>query len=296
MAVIASPPKSGRTEWPPRDFQEKREVTLKDDWWSLAKQYGRKDAWDIIFFNFKTDVAAEVNWYLRENVGCTYSKDGKNYSFGRKQLDGRKLFIYIPKPGWKRGDDPAPPPEELATGLVIRVLLTYLVSRISFRLGGITIHRGDIRKVAHYIHRNSIHVKLDPTLGDWARYHPRGKDRNTIVIRKPEAGPAARALIVHEAVHAVMDIRGLRGMGTAKSEALAYLAQAIYRRSAGQKDPPFEGCRGPAEKMICGMSWYLAEKIEAGDTITPTEYAIFKAQIVSHPKYRADTSPGYNGV
>ena len=49
----------------------------------------------MIEFNFKTRNPREVNWYLREYVGCVKTtQDGKNYTF--EGADPEKAAIYIP--------------------------------------------------------------------------------------------------------------------------------------------------------------------------------------------------------
>jgi hypothetical protein len=53
-----------------------------DNWWSIAQRYGYSDPWTIISYNFRTRDPREVNWYLREYVGCNVkTPDGKNWRF-----------------------------------------------------------------------------------------------------------------------------------------------------------------------------------------------------------------------
>jgi hypothetical protein len=78
-----------------------REITVTDDddWWKIGVRE-HMDPWAIIMFNFDTHVPEEVNWYLRELVGCKHSKDGgRNFAF----LGATKKKIYLPLL-------PAPPP------------------------------------------------------------------------------------------------------------------------------------------------------------------------------------------
>ena len=53
----------------PPDF---RPYKVKDGegWRKLAKFHGM-EVWELIYQNFKTRNPAEINWYLREYVGCT---------------------------------------------------------------------------------------------------------------------------------------------------------------------------------------------------------------------------------
>lgn len=83
-------PKAGYPE--NRVFQEVGGVTIKvgsvirvgygtEDWWSLAEGHHLRP-WEIIYFNFATYVPEEVNWYLREYVGChRLGPRGRNYRF-----------------------------------------------------------------------------------------------------------------------------------------------------------------------------------------------------------------------
>jgi hypothetical protein len=62
------------------------------------------EVWDLIEFNFETRKPEEVNWYLKELVGCRVSTDGLNYAF--KGADPKKGKIY--RPMAKIPDEPLP--------------------------------------------------------------------------------------------------------------------------------------------------------------------------------------------
>ena len=65
--------------WPPKNGRE-YPVLDTDDWWKIAARE-HIDPWALIMFTFDTHVPEEVNWYLRELVGCRHTKDGRNYAF-----------------------------------------------------------------------------------------------------------------------------------------------------------------------------------------------------------------------
>lgn len=94
MVNIKTPanPVQKRGLWPPKGG---REYTVKDtdDWWNIAARE-KLDPWALIKFNFQTHIPEEVNWYLRELVGCHHSKDGRNFAF--IGADPRKRKIYLP--------------------------------------------------------------------------------------------------------------------------------------------------------------------------------------------------------
>ena len=90
-----------RWELPDGAFRYK--VTDKDDWGKVARENYVASAQYLIFYNFfvaidpkhpilgRTD---EVNWYLRNYVGCNVSKDGgKNWAFSDSADPG---IIFIP--------------------------------------------------------------------------------------------------------------------------------------------------------------------------------------------------------
>jgi hypothetical protein len=80
--------------WPPLNSKPYT-VLDTDDWWKVAKSHNM-DVWDLIDFNFKTRVPEEVNWYLRELVGCMVpSLDKNNYSFRGADRSKRKIYVPI---------------------------------------------------------------------------------------------------------------------------------------------------------------------------------------------------------
>lgn len=81
-------------------------VKTNDDLGSVARQYGVPEE-RLITYNFGTKDPAEINWYLRRNVGCIRpTRDHKNWMFTSEANPG---IIYIP-PAWKHPSFPAPPP------------------------------------------------------------------------------------------------------------------------------------------------------------------------------------------
>ena len=103
MANIKVPldPVQKRGLWPPKNAREYT-VLDTDDWWKVAARE-RMDVWALIQFNFQTRVPEEVNWYLRELVGCWHSRDGRNYTFFQADPKKRKIYLPIAPP-------PPPPP------------------------------------------------------------------------------------------------------------------------------------------------------------------------------------------
>jgi len=64
-----------------------------DNWWTIARRHDM-DVWDLIYLNFQTRKASEVNWYLHHHVGCTkMTTDKKNWMFSSAADPG---IIYVP--------------------------------------------------------------------------------------------------------------------------------------------------------------------------------------------------------
>jgi hypothetical protein len=113
MVNIKTPlPKSKQVQnlglWPPKGA---REYTVKDtdDWWNIAARE-KLDPWELIKFNFHTHDPEEVNWYLRELVGCRHTKDGRNFAFMGADPSKRKIYLpVLPPPP----SPPIPPQDRL---------------------------------------------------------------------------------------------------------------------------------------------------------------------------------------
>ncbi len=81
-----------------------------DNWWSIAAA-NRVDVGKLMTFNFNTSNPDEINWYLREKVGCRLeTPDHDNYRFSSQDSPG---IIYIPKVA------PAPCPNDFSKSFEI---------------------------------------------------------------------------------------------------------------------------------------------------------------------------------
>jgi hypothetical protein len=212
--------------FPPVGYVKKQPVTPWDDWWTLRTFLHTEDPWDLIFFNFQTYDPDEVNWYLYEKVGCRgTSLSGRNYRFDSGD-PYRALAIYLPQ--WDfRG--PGPKQKE-AQQTVLTILRGAVAANLSFNLGRVRLRPGDLPAVASAIETGKITLIHRPTLGHMAIYD---SQRNRMAI--PFASlppPSSQALVVHEAVHAVMDMRKVT-LNSIESEIMAYVAQALFLRRNG---------------------------------------------------------------
>lgn len=212
--------------FPPVGYVKKQTVTPWDNWWTLRTFLNTEDPWDLIFFNFQTYDPDEVNWYLYEKVGCRgTSPSGRNYRFDSGD-PYRALEIYLPQ--WDfRG--PGPKQKE-AQQTVLAILRGAVAANLSFTLGRVGLRPGDLPAVASAIETGKITLIHRPTLGHMAIYD---SQRNRMAI--PFASlppPDSQGLVVHEAVHAVMDMRKIN-LNSIESEIMAYVAQALFLRRNG---------------------------------------------------------------
>lgn len=100
-------------------------VSESDSWYSLADQPNVRAAGmsanDLCYFNFKTRTATEINWYLKNKVGCwKTTKDGKNFRFSNSDKPG---IIYLPALAVvpPPNEYPAAKPEDIAMDIWIGV-------------------------------------------------------------------------------------------------------------------------------------------------------------------------------
>ncbi len=166
------------------------------------------------------------------------ASDGINLTFGadpfnpsalaeppKKIRPGDKPWVYIPPAGFKA---PSANDEVLRTN--VKVILSEPAADIQFRFAGAALFAGEIRRVRDLISQRRIAVQYDSSLTGIAKYvHPdHAVDGNTLKAGFSTAASVwHRALIVHEAVHAVFDVRGTKTV-LREAEAAAYVAQAIH--------------------------------------------------------------------
>lgn len=192
-----------------------------DTWITLAQRDGWGHAMDLIDANFGTRDYAEINWYLREYVGCQV-QDAKQDNYG---------FSQSARPGmiWTRNDiDDTPAAANLARN-VIMALNFPADPLFHIRIQGWTLSPFIYNRVSNYVARGLIRVReqdrVDGADGEYV------SETDTLYLRDHSLSFENRALIVHEATHAGFDLMAKR-MRKAHSEALAYTAQCLYYQVA----------------------------------------------------------------
>jgi hypothetical protein len=283
-------------------------VTVTDNWWTLATRHHRGDVWDIIYYNFATYDPQEVNWYMYERLGCrTTTADGRNYRFGRppgvvagladvvQQALAVPVTVYIPPAHWL----PPGPHQAAAKQAVLTVLRDSVARNLHFKIGRMELQRGDMLAVAQAIAQGRIHVIHRPSGGHMAAYWA----DNRFVIPFGQLPPVgSRALIVHEAVHAAMDMRRVP-LTMEESEGMAYIAQALYLQQHGLDlahttvQPGFHvnAVNFVAWTGIFGKASDIAKAV-ARNTVSRWDLLLLAASLRLAPTYRHQPAPSNDGV
>jgi hypothetical protein len=96
MPIEKQPANPVPVDYSPGTWRAIYHVRDNDTWESVAKKW-RVDVRKLVCFNFKLTVPydpAEVNWYLRRNLGCKLAThDGKNWRFSSAADPG---WLFIP--------------------------------------------------------------------------------------------------------------------------------------------------------------------------------------------------------
>jgi len=121
-------------------------------------------------------------------------------------------------------------PHEVSLQSVIATLRDSRVSNVKLELQGEKIDFQDYNRVAKRCSERRIMVYHDQSKGNSAEYFHKneGSLNGYMLVGFREAHHVLhKSIVVHEATHAALDLRG-RHMFVDKSEALSYLAQAMY--------------------------------------------------------------------
>jgi hypothetical protein len=114
---------------------------------------------------------------------------------------------------------------------VAQVFDSARIDRIDFRLNGLEVSPKRLREVGKAIRAGKIKVKVSSS-GKLlsASYHPHD---NRLFVPTDQIGAVMiQASIVHEGVHALVDLFRATNLTVLDDEAAAYLAEAVYLRAA----------------------------------------------------------------
>ena len=175
---------------------------------------------------------------------------------------------------------------------VAAVLQGHLVDKIEFTFKTEELYVSGLRlwQVGEAIARGRIAIAIGPTgaVID-AAYSPH---TNTMTLRHEHVAdwPPGRAAILHEGIHALVDLYKCTSTTEITDEAAAYLAEAIYRR-LGKIDVHKEaGANGdPTALAIYDAAHRLAAKYglykKRGASLTGKQYEPLRQAVHQHKAY-----------
>jgi hypothetical protein len=109
-----------------------------------------------------------------------------------------------------------------------------------------------------------------------------------------------KALVVHEAVHAVYDMVKMK-MSVADSESIAYIVQCQYARANSASSDPNDRLFSSDKKKdkVFEIGWRIAGKLLGKDSspLTDEDYRAMREAVSEHPYYAAKAAgdAGFNG-
>ncbi len=162
---------------------------------------------------------------------------------------------------------------------VAEVLKDPKLKTIDFEIEGARITGARLHEVGQAIEAGRIQLKVDasgPLLS--AAYSPH-QNRMTIGPKSLESG-TGKSGIVHESVHALVDMFKCKSVTELGDEVCAYIAESMYLRAIGT------AVKGDAAAMaIYSEAGKLASKVKKGAKIKPAAYAKLLEAIHAHPAY-----------
>jgi hypothetical protein len=177
---------------------------------------------------------------------------------------------------------------------VLSALRDPAINKINLTIDGFSITPHSYIQVRDKIADGKIQVKYNPRLMNastgqpYAFYHAPTNVLNcgfSVATAPPRMG-----LIVHEATHAACDIANHAAMSTVTSEAIAYIAQAIFMLEK-MPDAPYQ-----ADPIMIAAQ-VLAGLLKDGKQLKPIDLQSLRSAIQDSPEYSGKAAtPGYDGV
>src|SRR5262249_23719195 len=107
-----------------------------------------------------------------------------------------------------------------------------------------------------------------------------------------------KALVVHEAVHAVYDLVKMK-MSVADSESIAYIVQCQYARANNPNSQDRLMSQDKKKDKVFEIGWMIAGKLLGQDksALTDDDYKSMRDAVSQHPYYAAKAAgdAGFNG-
>lgn len=214
---------------------------------------------------------------MESYLGCHFAaSDGKNFRFDSSDEPG---LVYIPPASWTTSEDLR------LRYMVASALSRPVAARMNVHYAGRAITGSTLAAVAIRVLEGDIDVFVDSTLGAGEAEYDSGTDVLHLGFATASS-KTRKGLIVHEAVHAALDIRAVSGMTIAESESLAYVVQSYYVREQ-TRDPAAHRLTdpNPLKDRVYELAWDMAATLSGRAQPTSIEWPALDHAVRRHPKY-----------
>jgi hypothetical protein len=180
---------------------------------------------------------------------------------------------------------------------VVAILKDEHCRKMDFYIAGLHVNGSGLGEVAKQIADGGIAVCGRDDLKTAGRYRA---TRDELQVQNDLAGALTdetkRALLVHEAVHALSDMRSQK-MNDMEAESAAFIAQALYqlKHRGGKK------WKSKVAIFVAALDVVIAKGLndKAGETVAWDDYAELRKAIQADANYGKkdlNASAGYNGI
>ena len=189
--------------------------------------------------------------------------------------------------------------DDQAKAAVLGVLmLPTLFLMKSFKVNSHEFKPADLAALVPTIALDKIHVKFDAAVAGHAEYDV---STNTFHVAFTTATTLTRkALVVHEATHALCDFKNKSTMDVGESESMAYIAQCQFARLLKtDPDPAVRLMDTPATKdKVFEVGWGIAGTLLGGGLPSAGDITDMRSAVNIHPNYKNKVAANakYNGV
>lgn len=181
--------------------------------------------------------------------------------------------------------------------MVVNILTGSEVQKInSFTFFGKHFTVGTFTQIKSLIEAGFIKAVYDESKAGMAEYD---YGNNTLYLGFTSTTELTKkALVVHEAVHAVYDMVKMK-MSVADSESIAYIVQCQYARANNPNSSERLTSPNKAKDKVFEVGWMIAGKLLGQDSsaLTDNDYKAMREAVSQHPFYAAKAAgdAGFNG-
>lgn len=181
--------------------------------------------------------------------------------------------------------------------MVVNILTGAEAKKINgFTFFGKTFSVLTFNNIKNLIEAGFIKAEYDEKKSGMAEYD---YGNNTLYLGfKSTSELTKKALVVHEAVHAVYDMVKMK-MSVADSESIAYIVQCQYARANAPEGSSRLQSSNSGNDKVFEVGWRIAGKLLGQDTsaLTTEDYTAMREAVSGHTYYSAKAAKdaGFNG-